>query len=163
MMSDIQDLYQQVILDHGRRPRCFGADPEADIIQSGYNPLCGDRLTLYLRVSDGIVTNIQFDGEGCAISMASASLMAQMLKGKSIKQVEASFEAFSKMVTANDDDLALDEMKAQLGKCAILEGVKEYPSRVKCATLVWHALKAGLAGQNNSPVSTEQEEAPQDD
>lgn len=147
-MSDMRELYQQLIIDHGRRPRNFGELAQANRIKDGFNPLCGDKITIYMLVKSNIIEDVKFDGCGCAISMASASLMTSALKGKSVADAEKLFGEFHDVVTGNkpaDDGL---------GKLRVLAGVSEYPARVKCATLCWHTLIAAL--QNNKErVSTE--------
>ena len=140
-MSDLSDLYQEVILDHNRRPRNFHALADASHSAEGYNPLCGDRLTLYLKVADGVVTDVAFEGAGCAISKASASLMTDAVKGKTIAEAQALFDRFHRMVTTPPEQPVED-----LGKLSALAGVREFPVRVKCATLAWHALVAALEG-----------------
>ncbi|REG48505.1 nitrogen fixation NifU-like protein [Paraburkholderia sp. BL6669N2] len=153
-MSDLRDLYQEVIFDHYRRPRnCHGL-PGANHTAEGYNPLCGDRITLYLRIEDGIVKEASFEGAGCAIATASASLMTEALKGKTETEAEALFGRFHDMVTtpAAGQATAAPEM----GKLAVLSGVREFPERVKCATLAWHTLHAALHDEHR-PVSTERE------
>lgn len=149
-MTDLRDLYQEVILDHGRRPRNFGPLAEANRHAEGFNPLCGDRLTLYLKVEDGVIREARFEGSGCAISTASASLMTEALKGRSEAEAEALFGAFHAMLTS---DAAADSA-APLGKLEVLNGVREFPTRVKCATLAWHTLDAALH-QASAPVTTE--------
>ncbi|OYD60165.1 UNVERIFIED_ORG: Fe-S cluster assembly protein SufU [Burkholderia sp. CF145] len=151
-MSDLRDLYQEVIFDHYRRPRnCHGL-ADANHKAEGYNPLCGDRITLYLRIEDGVVKEASFEGAGCAIATASASLMTEALKGKTEAEAEALFGRFHDMVTtpATGQGAAAPE----LGKLAVLSGVREFPARVKCATLAWHTLHAALHDQDR-PVSTE--------
>jgi nitrogen fixation protein NifU and related proteins len=147
-MSDLSDLYQEVILDHNRRPRNFHALAGASHSAEGYNPLCGDRLTLYLKVADGIVTDVSFEGAGCAISKASASLMTDAIKGKAIAEAIALFDRFHRMVTTPPEQPVED-----LGKLSALAGVREFPVRVKCASLAWHTLKAAIA--NEKRTSTE--------
>ena len=147
-MSDLSDLYQEVILDHNRRPRNFHVLDDASHRAEGYNPLCGDRLTLYLKVADGIVTDVAFEGAGCAISKASASLMTDAVKGKTVAEAEALFERFHRMVTTPPEQPVED-----LGKLSALAGVREFPVRVKCASLAWHTLKAAMA--NEQRTSTE--------
>jgi nitrogen fixation protein NifU and related proteins len=137
---DLNDLYQEVILDHNRRPRNFHALADANHTAEGHNPLCGDRLTLYLKVQDGVVTDVSFEGAGCAISKASASLMTDAVKGKSVIEAEALFERFHRMVTTPPEQPVED-----LGKLSALAGVREFPVRVKCASLAWHTLKAAMA------------------
>lgn len=150
-MSDLKELYQQLIIDHGRKPRNFGKLDDANHIKEGYNPVCGDQLTLYIKEHEGIIEAISFEGQGCAISTASASLMTEMLKGKDIHQAEELFENFHQLV-AEGGDYAL--LKNKLGKLIVLAGVAEYPARVKCATLAWHTMQAALHGDQQS-VSTE--------
>ena len=148
-MSDLRDLYQEVILDHYKRPRNFHPLAGANRKAEGFNPLCGDRLTLYLKLSDGVIEEASFEGSGCAISSASASLLTESVKGKTEQEAEVLFQAFHDLVT---QDAATPG--AGLGKLAVLADVREYPARVKCATLAWHTLHAALANQEE-PVSTE--------
>ena len=138
-MSDLSDLYQEVILDHNRRPRNFHALADASHTAEGYNPLCGDRLTLYLKVTDGLISDVAFEGAGCAISKASASMMTDCVKGCPVADANLLFERFRRMVTTPTDCEVED-----LGKLSALAGVREFPARVKCASLAWHALKAAL-------------------
>ena len=147
-MSDLQDLYQEVILDHNRRPRNFRALDDGRKAE-GYNPLCGDRLTVYLRVDDGVIKEATFRGSGCAISKASASLMTDSVKGRTVAEAEALFERFHRVVTAPPDAPVED-----LGKLSVLAGVRQFPVRVKCATLAWYALRAA-AEAREEVVSTE--------
>lgn len=141
---DLQELYQEVIVDHNRRPRNFGRLDDANRRAEGYNPLCGDRLTLFLRVDDDdVVQDAAFEGEGCAISVASASLMTDYLKGRRIDEVQRTFATFQEMVTARGGESPPES----LGKLAVLGGVRAYPSRVKCATLCWHAMQSALRGE----------------
>ena len=140
-MSELTDLYQEVILDHNRRPRNFGPLADATSQAKGHNPLCGDKLTVFLRVENGVIRAVRFEGSGCAISKASASLMTEAVKGKSVDEAVAVFDRFQAMVTTPMDvALNLDG----LGKLEVLAGVREFPMRVKCATLSWHTLKAAL-------------------
>ena len=148
-MSELGDLYQEVILDHNRRPRNFRRIDNASRTQEGYNPLCGDRLTLYVIVEGERIADVAFQGSGCAISKASASLMTEALKGKTVNEARELFERFHDMVTSSPDTPAAD-----LGKLSVLSGVREYPTRVKCASLAWHTLKAAVAGEQGT-VSTE--------
>ena len=148
-MFDIKDLYQEIIVDHNRNPRNFGAIDDADNIMEGFNPLCGDRLKLYIKTDGQIISNIAFDGTGCAISVASASLMTDAMKGKSINNAEILFNNFHELIT---NDNAVDE--ESLGKLAVLAGVKDFPGRVKCATLCWHTLHSAIMGDKKT-VSTE--------
>ena len=138
-MSDLTDLYQEVILDHNRRPRNFRAIAAPTHHAEGYNPLCGDRLNLYVQVSGETITDMAFEGSGCAISKASASLMTDALKGKSVGEANSLFERFHRVVTTPPDQPVED-----LGKLSVLAGVREFPVRVKCASLAWHTLKAAL-------------------
>ena len=150
-MSELNDLYRDVILDHNRQPRNFGELENADRIIDGVNPLCGDRMTLYVKLDGDRVEDVRFKGTGCAISVASSSLMTERVKGATIGESLALFEKVHHMLTeAGTDEAELNE----LGKLAALSGVREYPSRVKCASLAWHALKSALTA-TNEPVSTE--------
>jgi nitrogen fixation NifU-like protein len=151
-MSELLDLYQEVILDHNKRPRNFGRLEPSDRQAEGHNPLCGDRLTVYLRLEDDSVAEIRFDGLGCAISKASASLMSESVKGKSRQEIERLFEEFHQLMTG--DPSVRGKASAALGKLAVFEGVREFPIRVKCATLPWHTLKAAL-DEETQPASTE--------
>ncbi|HEX5474195.1 MAG TPA: SUF system NifU family Fe-S cluster assembly protein [Vicinamibacterales bacterium] len=146
-MPDLDDLYQEVILDHNRRPRNFHTLAGASHQAEGYNPLCGDRLTLYLRVEDGIITDVGFVGSGCAISKASASLMTDAIKGRSVADARALFTRFHGMVTTPPDVEVED-----LGKLSALAGVREFPVRVKCASLAWHTLEAALSRAGKDQV-----------
>jgi len=147
-MSDLSDLYQEVILDHNRRPRNFHALAEPSHSAEGYNPLCGDRLTLYLKVNGDTIEDVSFEGAGCAISKASASLMTDAVKGRTRAEAEALFARFHRMVTTPPDQ-PVEEM----GKLSSLAGVREFPVRVKCASLAWHTLKAAFS--NERLTSTE--------
>jgi nitrogen fixation NifU-like protein len=138
-MSDLTDLYQEVILDHNKRPRNFGVLADANHSADGYNPLCGDKVHLSLRVDDDIVTNVAFQGSGCAISKASASMMTDSIKGRSVAEARDLFARFHRMVTTPPDQPTED-----LGKLSALSGVRAFPVRVKCASLAWHTLKAAL-------------------
>lgn len=148
-MNDLRDLYQEVILDHNRRPRNFGPLPTANRRAEGHNPLCGDRVTVYLDLVDGHLRDVAFQGSGCAISTASASLMTEALKGLTLEEARVLFKGFHDLVT-----LGAAEDSPELGKLAVFTGVREYPMRVKCATLAWHALMAALDAQD-LPVTTE--------
>ncbi len=150
-MADLRDLYQEVILDHNRRPHNFRVLPDANRKAEGYNPLCGDRLAVFLRLDGDIVSDVSFLGSGCAISKASASLMTDAVKGKTVEQATRLFNAFHAMVTT---DTAMEPEASQLGKLAVLAGVREFPARVKCASLAWHTLKAALTAEAEA-VSTE--------
>jgi nitrogen fixation NifU-like protein len=147
-MSELSDLYQEVILDHNKRPRNFRTLDNANRAAEGYNPLCGDRLSLSLRIDDGIVTDAAFQGSGCAISKASASLMTDSIKGQPVADVRDLFRRFHTMVTTPPEQAVED-----LGKLSVLAGVREFPVRVKCASLAWHTLKAAL--DKEPLVSTE--------
>ena len=147
-MSDLSDLYQEVILDHNRRPRNFHALEDATHTADGHNPLCGDRLRLYLKVEGDIVSDVAFEGAGCAISKASASMMTDAIKGRTVAEADALFERFHRMVTTPPDRPVED-----MGKLSSLAGVREFPVRVKCASLAWHTLKAAMA--QKPTVSTE--------
>ncbi|HKN84038.1 MAG TPA: SUF system NifU family Fe-S cluster assembly protein [Pyrinomonadaceae bacterium] len=149
-MSELSELYQQVILDHNKKPRNFRKLEAASHTAEGYNPLCGDQLTIYLEVADDQVRDVGFEGSGCAISKASASMMTQAVKGKSKKEAENLFREFHSMVTGELNE-ELDENN--LGNLKIFAGVREFPVRVKCATLPWHTLHAALNKQDQ--VSTE--------
>jgi nitrogen fixation NifU-like protein len=150
-MSDLRDLYQQVILDHNRRPRNCGRLEQPDRTCEGYNPLCGDRLTLFVTLDGDRIRHVTFEGTGCAISRASASLMTEAVTGRSIAEAAAIFDRFHALVTSSPD---LPADAEGLGKLAVFSGVREHPSRVKCATLAWHTLRAAVVtGEHN--VSTE--------
>ena len=147
-MPDLHDLYQETIIDHSKRPRNKGALEQATHSADGYNPLCGDRVTVQLKIENGRVAAVGFQGVGCAISTASASLMTDAVKGKTAEEAEQTFEKFHDLLT-------LDLPPASdLGKLTVFSGVREYPMRVKCATLAWHTLRAALRGAQQ-PVSTE--------
>jgi len=150
-MSDLRELYQSVILDHNKAPRNFRRPAAANRSAEGDNPLCGDHLTVYLTVEDGVVKDAAFEGSGCAISTASASLMTEGVKGRPSEEIERLFEAFHRLVTSDPSAPAED---AGLGKLAVFGGVREFPVRVKCATLAWHTLLAALRG-SPTPATTE--------
>jgi nitrogen fixation NifU-like protein len=149
-VDDLQELYRQVILDHNRNPRNFGELEDATRVVAGVNPLCGDKMTLYVRLADGQIADIRFQGTGCAISVASSSLMTERVKGTTVPEALALFDKVHDLLTA-DNDHGTDE---SLDKLAALAGVREYPSRVKCASLGWHALRSALA-EDATNVSTE--------
>ena len=149
-MADLSGLYQEVILDHSKRPRNFRVLGDATARAEGYNPLCGDRLTLYMRLEGDQIRDIAFKGSGCAISTASASILTETLKGKTRAQAAGLFETFHDLVTGK----GVGGNDANLGKLAVFSGVSEFPARVKCATLAWHTMKSALAG-DPEPVSTE--------
>ena len=149
-MSDLRELYQSVILDHNKKPRNFGALEGANRYADGVNPLCGDKLRVYLTLEGDRVEAAGFEGSGCAISKASASLMTESIKGKAADEVLRLFESFHELLTKEASDVD----PADLGKLAVFSGVREFPVRVKCATLAWHAMRAALEG-NDEPVKTE--------
>ncbi|HZM71166.1 MAG TPA: SUF system NifU family Fe-S cluster assembly protein [Candidatus Cryosericum sp.] len=149
-MSEFQDLYQQVILDHNQRPRNFHALEGKVRRSEGHNPLCGDRLTVYLDVQDGQVRDVAFVGDGCAISKASASMMTEAVKGRTREEAEALFRVFHGLLTG--DQVSPDDPR--LGKLVVFAGVRDYPVRVKCATLAWHTLRAALEDRNDT-ITTE--------
>lgn len=149
-MSELSDLYQEVILDHNKNPRNFREIEDADQYADGKNPLCGDALRVYIKTENGIVTDVSFKGSGCAISKASASMMTQVVKGKTSAEAESIFDEFHKMVTG---ELDIETDDNDLGKLRIFAGVLEFPARVKCASLSWHTLHAALSGENE--VTTE--------
>tara|TARA_B100001996_G_scaffold283183_2_gene223483 strand:- start:980 stop:1426 length:447 start_codon:yes stop_codon:yes gene_type:complete len=148
-MFDIKDLYQEIIVDHNRSPRNFGVIDDADKILEGFNPLCGDKLKLYIKIDGQNINDIAFDGSGCAISIASASLMTDAMKNKSIDEAESLFNEFHALITTEEK---IDSK--HLGKLTVLAGVKDFPGRVKCASLCWHTLHSALMG-DNQPVTTE--------
>ncbi len=145
-MSDLRDLYQEVILDHSKHPRNFGHIEGANRDAKGHNPLCGDRVEIWAEVTDGRIKDVSFEGRGCAISMASASLMTELLKGRSLEEAAALFDRFHAVVTGNGEigDDEAESGDGGLDKLRVLAGVRDYPMRVKCATLAWHTLKAAL-------------------
>ena len=155
MNGDLTDLYQEVILDHSRHPRNFGAAEDANRQARGNNPLCGDRVAVYLSVDGDHITDAHFDARGCAISIASASMMTEMIKGKTVDEARSLFDRFHALVTGEDGDAAdaatADEEMAEL---ASLSGVRAFPTRIKCATLAWHAMSAALDGATED-VKTE--------
>lgn len=148
-MNELRDLYQEILLDHSKRPRNFGSLDRADHHAVGHNPLCGDKVVVYLRMENDTIADIRFQGQGCAISQASASMMTETVKGKTRAEVEALFERFHELLTGPEPAAA-----PELGKLAIFAGVRKYPVRVKCATLAWHTLRAALQ-QKAETVSTE--------
>ena len=150
-VSDLRELYQELILDRNRKPRNFGPLSEANRSARGVNPLCGDRITVHLRMDDDRVEDVRFEGSGCAISIASASVMTESLKGQTASGAMALFERFHRMVAEDGDGACGDP---DMGKLAAFSGVRDYPARVKCATLAWHALRAALEGGARA-VSTE--------
>jgi len=149
-MSDLRELYQQVILDHNRNPRNFKELPNATRRVEGFNPLCGDHYTVFVQLDGDTIRDVSFIGNGCAISKASASVMSSTVKGKTRAEAETLFDTFHKLVTGGDAGLS----EAELGRLAAFSGVSEFPARVKCATLAWHTLRAALEGEKDS-VTTE--------
>jgi nitrogen fixation NifU-like protein len=143
-MNDLRELYQEVILDHSKRPRNRRAMEEASHRAVGHNPLCGDRATVFLHVEGDLVTDVSFEGSGCSISTASASMMTDALRGKTVAEARALFERFHELVTADPSRAAT--VAPELGKLAVFQGVHEFPMRVKCASLAWHTMKAALDG-----------------
>jgi nitrogen fixation protein NifU and related proteins len=159
-MSELRDLYQEVILDHSKRPRNFHAIADATRKAEGYNPLCGDRETIYVVLDGDRVRDVAFQGAGCAISTASASMMTETVKGKTRAEAEALFTRFHDLITGkNGEAPGRDKVAPELGKLEVFSGVREYPVRVKCATLPWHTLKAALQADGAAApvVSTESE------
>ncbi|NHZ73589.1 MAG: SUF system NifU family Fe-S cluster assembly protein [Nitrospirae bacterium] len=150
-MSELTDLYQEVILDHNKHPRNFGQIEAADHCAQGNNPLCGDQLKLYLKMDGDRVAEVRFEGQGCAISTASASILTEVVLGKTLAEVETLFESFHELLTGDPSVAA--EVDPELGKLAVFAGVREFPVRVKCATLAWHTLKAAISDDNE--VTTE--------
>ncbi|MBI3284102.1 MAG: SUF system NifU family Fe-S cluster assembly protein [Burkholderiales bacterium] len=148
-MSDLRELYQEVIFDHYRQPHNFGALERASHQAEGYNPLCGDQVKVYLRVENGRIEDVRFEGQGCAISTASASLMTDALRGQTVAEAGRCIDDFHRMLTESEST-----PHPALGKLAVLSGVREFPARIKCATLAWHTLRAALLQQNKS-VTTE--------
>jgi nitrogen fixation NifU-like protein len=151
-MSDLRELYQEVILDHSKAPRNLRPMPQANREAEGFNALCGDKVTVHLHVEDGVVQDISFEGKGCAISTAAASLMTESVKGKRVEEIETLWERYHAMLTG--DPSVKEEHAEDLGKLAVMSGVREFPVRVKCATLSWHTLKAAL-DKADEVVSTE--------
>jgi nitrogen fixation protein NifU and related proteins len=146
-MSELSELYQQVILDHNKKPRNFRKLDEANRTAEGYNPLCGDQLTVYMLLDGEVVRDVSFEGQGCAISKAAASMMTQAVKGKTKQEAEVLFDEFHRMVTGQLDEEATPN---HLGRLTIFSGVRDYPARVKCASLSWHTLHAALHGQEET-------------
>ncbi|RPI16432.1 MAG: SUF system NifU family Fe-S cluster assembly protein [Lysobacterales bacterium] len=147
---DLKDLYRDVIVDHNRNPRNFRPMPDADRHADGFNPLCGDRLTLYVKLDGDRISDVSFQGDGCAISVASASLLTESVRGRTVPEAEALFSTMHRVLTREGEDAD----PAVLGKLAALSGVREFPARVKCASLCWHTLEAALHSEA-APVSTE--------
>ncbi len=155
-MPDLRELYQEVILDHSKRPRNCRKPGSASHTADGYNPLCGDRFTVYLDVDHGVVRDAAFQGSGCAISTASASMMTETIKGKTVAEAEAIFTSFHELLAGRDGPA---DPGSRLGKLAAFAGVREFPVRVKCATLVWHTMRAALDGSGQT-VSSEGQDDP---
>ena len=154
MEDDIRELYQEVILDHGKNPRNFGRPDDATAEADGNNPLCGDKLTVFVRVGDEeVIEDAAFEGRGCAISVASASMMTDIVIGKKITEVDALFDIFHKMCTGEEVNETPQEFEDDIDKLMVLSGVKQFPMRVKCATLAWHAINAAVHGEKT--VSSE--------
>jgi nitrogen fixation protein NifU and related proteins len=149
-MSDLSDLYQEILLEHNSKPRNFRKLEDADRSAEGYNPLCGDEISVFLKLDGDVVADVGFQGRGCAISRASASMMTQSIKGQKLARAQQLFEEFHKMLTQPGADLDYD----MLEDLEMLAGVAEYPTRIKCAILAWHTLHAALEGQDD-PVTTE--------
>ena len=149
-MNELDDIYQEIVLEHSRKPRNFRKLEEADRIQEGYNPLCGDQYTIYISIDGDTISDISFQGAGCAISKASASMMTEELIGKTKNQASRIFEAFRSMITKDNENIT-----EELGDIEVLQGVSQYPTRIKCATLSWHAMHAALDEQDGD-ISTEQ-------
>ena len=149
-MPELRDLYQEVILEHAKAPRNFRAQDAPASKAEGYNPLCGDRCTVFINTNGGVIQDISFQGSGCAISRASASMMTQSLKGKTLQEAEEMFKTFHQMVTGQQRD----GNPPDIGKLKVFAGVSEFPARVKCATLAWHTLEAALH-DDQQPVTTE--------
>lgn len=147
--ADLRDLYQEVIMDHNKKPRNFRDMTNANHLAHGNNPLCGDTLVVFLKLNDDVIEDVSFQGSGCAISVASASLMTEALKGKTLAEAETLYELVHKQMTGEEID------SSSLGKLAVLGGVKEFPARVKCATLSWHTLHAAMDSDHDISVSTE--------
>ena len=150
-MYDVDELYRDVLLDHNRRPRNFRKPEGSNRTAEGFNPLCGDQVNLYLHVNDGVITDVGFEGRGCAISTASASMMTESIKGKTTEEAEGIFGAFRRMITREPPE---DDDEDVLGDLEVLGGVSAYPVRIKCAVLSWHTLHAAL-GEKDGAVSTE--------
>jgi nitrogen fixation NifU-like protein len=152
MMDDLRELYQEVILDHGKHPRNFRHPDESNRQAKGENPMCGDRFMVYLTVKDGVVEDVAFQGRGCAISTASASMMTELVRGKTAAEAETLFQTFHDLCTKDDEDHAdhgpVDDETME--KLMVMSGVRQFPVRVKCATLAWHAMNAALHGQDSA-------------
>jgi len=147
--ADLRDLYQEVIMDHNKKPRNFREMADANHLAHGNNPLCGDALVIFLKLNGDLIEDVSFQGSGCAISVASASLMTESLKGKTVAEAEALYDIVHKQMTGEEVD------HSTLGKLEVLSGVKEFPARVKCATLSWHTLHAAMDSDHDISVTTE--------
>ena len=151
MDDDMRELYQEVILDHGKNPRNFRQPEDANCEARGNNPLCGDQLTVYLKVDEGrLIRDAAFEGRGCAISMASASMMTQIVCGKTVSQVQSLFDKFHKLCTGEMEEFPQDEFTDDMEKLRVMSGVSRFPMRVKCATLSWHTMNAAVTGDNET-------------
>lgn len=150
-MAELRDMYQEVILEHAKSPRNYRAMESPSNHAEGYNPLCGDRCSVFINTKDGVIQDISFEGSGCAISRASASMMTQSLKGKTLREAEEMFHGFHDLVTGQNGN----GTQPDIGKLKVFAGVSEFPARVKCATLAWHTLQAALHGES-APVTTEE-------
>ena len=151
MDDDVRELYQEVILDHGKNPRNFRQLEDANCEAQGNNPLCGDRLTVYLKVDeDRLICDAAFEGRGCAISMASASMMTQIVCGKTVSQVQYLFDKFHKLCTGEIEEFPQDEFADDVDKLRVMSGVRQFPMRVKCATLGWHTMNAAVSGDSET-------------
>ncbi len=150
-MDELRELYQQVILDHNKNPKNYGKPETHSHDSEGYNPLCGDRIHIYAEIENDIIKSVRFEGSGCAISKASASVMTTMLVGKSVTEAKAIFDGFQEMITA---DVNSSPNYDKMGKLAVFSGVREFPTRVKCASLAWHTVLAAIE-KNDDVVSTE--------
>jgi len=151
MDDDVRELYQEVILDHGKNPRNFRQLEDANCEAQGNNPLCGDRLTVYLKVDeDRLICDAAFEGRGCAISMASASMMTQIVCGKTVSQVQFLFDKFHKLCTGEIEEFPQDDFADDVDKLRVMSGVRQFPMRVKCATLGWHTMNAAVSGDSET-------------
>ena len=151
MDNDLRELYQEVILDHGKNPRNFRKPSNLTCEAAGHNPLCGDRLTVFLKISESeVIEDVAFEGKGCAISIASASMMTEIVNGKTIIQAKELFERFHHLCAGDDGSVIDEKFAAELDKLKVLSGVRQYPMRVKCATLSWHALVSAAGGQGEA-------------
>ncbi|MBL6929313.1 MAG: SUF system NifU family Fe-S cluster assembly protein [Rhodospirillales bacterium] len=155
MSDELRELYQEVILDHGREPRNFGKPEAANHHAHGHNPLCGDKVTIYLEVENDQVKDVGFEGSGCAISMASTSLMTETLKGRSIEEAHTFFRRFHDLMTGSEDGAGEEVDEEAFERLEVLSGVREFPMRVKCATLCWHTMEAAVKGERTEVSSNE--------